>query len=99
MYGSSNLEDTDGFKYYIIINEDDFEGGRLLYTVVGNDYDKMKSFLTDMYRTGNKLKEPLWAFYPDYYETLHDDLILHYRKDEIDSKHNMIIEQAIWELK
>ena len=96
LYESSNLKDTDGYKYYIVINEDDFEGGRLLYSVVSNNYDKIKSFLTDMYKTGNKAKEPVWAFYPDYYLFLHDDLVLAYENTEIDSKNNMLVEQKIY---
>ena len=96
LYESSNLKDTDGYKYYIVINEDDFEGGRLLYTVVCNEYDKIKAFLTDMYRAGNKAKEPVWAFYPDYYSFLHDDLVLAYENTEIDSKNNMLVEQKIY---
>lgn len=98
LYESGNLKDTDGYKYYIVINEDDFEGGRLLYSIVSNNYEKIQNFLTENYKAGNKLKSPLWAFYPDYYTFLHDDLTEVYKDSKIDSKNNLIIERRIWVL-
>lgn len=98
LFESSDLQKTDGFKYYIVINEDDFEGGRLLYSVFSNNYDKIKSFLSEAYKQGNRLKSPLWAFYPDYYLVLNDDLTLIYKNTEINSKNNMIVEQKVYKL-
>ena len=98
-YESTDLNKTDNYKYYIVINEDDFEGGRLFYSVFSNDYDKIKSFLTENYKAGQKLKEALWAFYPGYYIVLHDDLTLAYEDTKIDSKNNMLVEQRVYILK
>lgn len=95
-YESKNLKATNGYKYYININEDDFEGGRLIYVVLSNDYDKIKKFLTDMYKAGNRLSTPLWAFYPDYYSFLNDDIEEVHKSTEIDSENNMINEFKVW---
>lgn len=98
LYESSDLKNTDGFKYYIAINEDNFEGGRFLFTVVSNNYDKIKAFMIDMYKAGIKLEKPLWAFYPGYYMTFNEDLTLAYENTEIDSENNQIIDMSIFVL-
>ena len=96
LYESRNLEKTNGYKYCIAVNEDDFEGGRLIYTVLSNDYDKIKKFLVDMYKNGNKFKTPLWAFYPDYYACLNNDIEEVHKSTEIDSDNNSINEFRVW---
>lgn len=97
-YESGNLTETNGYKYYISVNEDDFEGGRKLYIILSNNYDKIKTFLSDMYKRGNNLKTPVWAFYLDYYEEFHEDLIQIHEDTNIDSKNNMIVDFRIWVL-
>lgn len=96
LYEVKNPQEFNSFKYYISISETDFEGGELLYLVVSNNYTKIQSFLTENYKAGNKFKEPLWAFYPDYYSFLHDDLVLDYKENKIDSKRNIIVDYRVW---
>ena len=93
-YESKNLKETDNFKYYIVINEDDFEGGRFLYSIVCNNYDKIKDFLNTMYKAGQGIH--MFAFYPSYYSNTDDDLILSYGGTEIDSKNNLFIHQKVY---
>ena len=99
LYEVKDPQEFNDFRYYISISETDFEGGELLYLIVSNNYTKIQTFLTENYKAGNKLKEPLWAFYPDYYTFLHDDLVLDYKESKIDSKRNIIVDYRVWILK
>lgn len=94
LYESANPKENNGFKYYVTVNEDDFEGGWLLYMAVSNDYEKIQDFTTKMYKSGNQIH--MFAFYFDYYKTLHNDLVLDYEKTKIDSKKNQIVEYKVY---
>ncbi len=93
-YESKDLKSMNGFKYYVMVDENDFEGGSLLYIAVSNNYEKIQDFTTKMYKAGNQLK--LFAFYFDYYDTLHDELTLDYEETKIDSKRNEIVEYKVY---
>lgn len=97
LYESKNPKENNGFKYYVTVNEDDMEGGWLLYMAVSNDYKKIQDFTTNMYKSGNQIK--MFAFYFDYYATLYDDLVLDYEETKIDSKNNQIVEYKVYILK
>lgn len=86
------MEEESGYKYFTRVREDDLEGGELLYLVLSNEYDKIKNFTTAMYKSGIKIQ--MFAFYFDYYETLHDDLTLEVEDTKISD--NKIIDSKLY---
>ena len=95
-YESKNPEETNNYKYYIVINEKSSDNELLIYAIFSNNYEKSKDFTTKIYEAGNKIK--MFAFYPDFYLQDHDDLIFEYEKTDIDSKNNMIIKKYYYVL-
>lgn len=89
---SDRMEEESGYKYFTRVREDDLEGGELLYLVLSNEYDKIKNFTTAMYKSGIKIQ--MFAFYFDYYETLHDDLTLEVEDTKISD--NKIIDSKLY---
>ena len=62
-YESSNLEKSNGYKYYIDIYDYMSEEETVSYHVFCNDYEKIKNYFFKVKEGGLNMKEPYFHFY------------------------------------
>lgn len=64
-YESSNLEVTNGYKYYIAIYDFIADDETVAYQIFCNDYEKIKDYFYRVREKGLSLKKPYFHFYVD----------------------------------
>ena len=64
-YESSNLEVTNGYKYYIAIYDFMANDETIAYEIFCNDYEKIKDYFYKVRERGLTLKKPYFHFYVD----------------------------------
>lgn len=66
LYESSNLEETNGYKYYISIYDYMENDETTAYEIFCNDYEKLKDYFFKVRDKGLELKKPYFHFYVAY---------------------------------
>lgn len=104
-YESSNLEKTNGYKYYISIYDYESKEEVIVNYILCNDYETIKNFFYKVRERGLALKEPYFHLYiwscitlKEYGQPIADITEVYSNKDFIEGR-NMIQDLHIYVLK
>ncbi len=104
-YESSNLEKTNGYKYYISIYDYESKEEVIINYILCNDYETIKNFFYKVRERGLALKEPYFHLYiwscitlKEYGQPISDITEVYSNKDFIEGR-NMIQDLHIYVLK
>ena len=104
-YESSNLEKTNGYKYYISIYDYENKEEVIVNYILCNDYETIKNFFYKVRERGLALKEPYFHLYiwscitlKEYGQPIADITEVYSNKDFIEGR-NMIQDLHIYVLK